>query len=220
MDLPGSSSHKRHRAPTPLAGGIVIAVTLAVLGTIFNWFATLQLLGLAFGGMIIFLFGVLDDRFGFGVWTKLLGQGLAAVLVIQTGTVVAICGTGWINLVLTFLWIVGVVNAFNFVDSMDGLAVGLAGIMAAYFLLVTIEAGQPDLAIISAGITGTAFGLMYFNMNPARLFLGDSSSQLFGFLLAVIGLAYSPAEFPQINSWFIPIMVLEVPIFDTLLVVF
>src|SRR3972149_3753355 len=123
--------------------------------------------------------------------------------------------------VLPSLGIVGITNAFNFVDSMDGLALGLAGIAAAFFMLVTIDSAQPILAALSAVVFGATIGAYFFNAAPARMFLGDSGSQLLGFLLAAIGIAYTPASagLPQGVTWFTPILVLGVPIFDMGLVV-
>ncbi len=125
-----------------------------------------------------------------------------------------------LDLALTFIWLVGITNAFNFVDSKDGLAVGLAGIASAFFLLVTLDAGQGPLAFLSAALTGACIGMGYFNIHPARSFLGDSGAQLLGFLLAAIGIAYTPPGLPQPSSWFVPILLLSVPIFDMVLVVF
>jgi UDP-GlcNAc:undecaprenyl-phosphate GlcNAc-1-phosphate transferase len=94
-------------------------------------------------------------------------------------------------------------------------------VAAAFFMLVTIDSAQPELASLSAALFGAAAGTLYYNITPARLFLGDSGSQLLGFLLAALGIAYTPGQagLPQELTWFIPIMVLGVPIFDTTLVV-
>jgi UDP-GlcNAc:undecaprenyl-phosphate GlcNAc-1-phosphate transferase len=126
-----------------------------------------------------------------------------------------------VDIVLSLLWFVGMINAFNFVDSMDGLALGLAVIASSFFMLVTIDAGQPDLALTSAAVLGACVGLFPFNAAPARMFLGDSGAQLLGYFLAVLGVAYVPAGagLPQGVSWFTPILVLGIPIFDMTLVV-
>jgi UDP-GlcNAc:undecaprenyl-phosphate GlcNAc-1-phosphate transferase len=124
-----------------------------------------------------------------------------------------------INLALTFVWTVGVTNAFNLVDSMDGLAVGLAAIASGFFLLVTVAAGQAPLAYFSAILVGSTIGMAYFNIMPARSFLGDSGAQFLGFVLAALAIAYTPRGLPQPSSWFVPILLLSVPIFDTTLVV-
>jgi UDP-GlcNAc:undecaprenyl-phosphate GlcNAc-1-phosphate transferase len=112
-------------------------------------------------------------------------------------------------------------NAFNFVDSMDGLAAGLAGIAAAFFMIVTIDSAQPELARLCAVILGVMIGNFLLMTPPAKMFLGDSGSQALGLLLAAVGIAYTPGQagLPQALTWFIPILVLGVPIFDMVLVV-
>ncbi|MEJ2598472.1 MAG: MraY family glycosyltransferase [Anaerolineales bacterium] len=114
----------------------------------------------------------------------------------------------------------GITNAFNFVDSMDGLAVGLGGLAAAFFMIVTLDAHQPLLSRHSALIFGACIGLYLFNSPPAMLFLGDSGSQILGFSLSALAIAYSPQGANQSSSWFVPILLLGIPIFDTVLVVF
>jgi UDP-GlcNAc:undecaprenyl-phosphate GlcNAc-1-phosphate transferase len=102
---------------------------------------------------------------------------------------------------------------------MDSLAVGLAAIASVFFLLVTIDSNEFNLAFLSALIIGSCIGIFYFNAMPARAFLGDSGAQLLGFMLATLAMAYTPPGFPQPSSWFVPILLLSVPIFDTSFVV-
>jgi UDP-GlcNAc:undecaprenyl-phosphate GlcNAc-1-phosphate transferase len=220
VDQPGGSAHKRHVSPTPMAGGMVITLTLLVMAIILGWFTSPLILGMLVGTFVIFLFGVMDDRIGFGVPQKLFGQFLATAILIFTGTQIRLFSNNAANLVLTVFWVVGIVNAFNFVDSMDGLALGLAGIAASFFLLVTIEAGQPMIAAISAGVLGACIGTAFYNLPPAKMFLGDSGAQQLGFLMASIGVAYNPVGLPKLSSWYVPILVLGVPILDTSLVFF
>ncbi len=220
IDVPGTSGHKQHDTPTPMAGGLVFAFTLVIAGTFFGWYSSVTSLGILAGAGVILVFGLIDDAVGLGAPQKLLGQALAATLLVVTGTQVHLFSNEWINLTLTFFWVLGLVNAFNFVDSMDGLALGLAAIASAFFLLVTIEADQPQLTSIAAGVFGACIGLAFFNLPPAKMFLGDSGAQMLGFLMAAVGVAYSPADLPKLSSWFVPILVLGVPIFDTTLVVF
>jgi UDP-GlcNAc:undecaprenyl-phosphate GlcNAc-1-phosphate transferase len=102
---------------------------------------------------------------------------------------------------------------------MDGLAVGISGIAFAFFMGMTLTAGQSALALFSGMFFGICIGLYLYNITPARLFLGDSGAQTLGFILAAVAMIYSPNNLPQASSWFVPIMVLGVPIFDTTLVV-
>ncbi|GAB4481445.1 MAG: hypothetical protein OHK0031_03350 [Anaerolineales bacterium] len=229
MDIPGTSPHKRHAAPTPLAGGMILMICLPILLTVFGLWQkeTAPLLGAA---GIIFLFGLLDDRFGFSAAQKFSGQGLASLLILWSGISVNFFDVfltrlpapliHWLNLGVTVFWLVGIVNAFNLTDSMDGLAAGLAAIAAGFSSLFALAAGQTELAQISAILFGICLGLYAINITPARSFLGDSGAQTLGFLLAVIGILYTPPQAPQGSTWFIPILLVGVPIFDTTLVTF
>jgi UDP-GlcNAc:undecaprenyl-phosphate GlcNAc-1-phosphate transferase len=220
IDVPGVSGHKRHNTPTPMAGGLVISFSIILMGLWLGWFSKQSILGILAGSIIIFLLGLMDDRIGFGAPQKLTGQVLATIVLILSGVRVQLFTNDIANIAITSFWVIGIVNAFNFVDSMDGLALGLSGIGAAFFMLVTIESDQQNLAIFSAGLLGICIGVYFYNLSPAKTFLGDSGSQQLGFLLAAIGIAYNPVDLPAISSWFVPIMVLGVPIFDTALVTF
>ncbi|HLE03202.1 MAG TPA: MraY family glycosyltransferase [Anaerolineales bacterium] len=221
VDLPGSAPHKQHLTPTPLAGGPILALSLTICYAALRLPINREVIGILVGSGLMVLWGIADDRLGLGPLRKLVGQLLATAVLVYFGVQVRILRIAWLDLLLTTLWIVGITNAFNFVDSMDGLALGLAGIAAAFFMLVTIDSAQPILAALSAVVFGATIGAYFFNAAPARMFLGDSGSQLLGFLLAAIGIAYTPASagLPQGVTWFTPILVLGVPIFDMTLVV-
>jgi UDP-GlcNAc:undecaprenyl-phosphate GlcNAc-1-phosphate transferase len=163
---------------------------------------------------------------------KLVGQLLASILLIAMNVHVHfLAGLGFVSLhesaktvdvldwAVTILWFVGITNAFNFIDSMDGLAVGIAGIDFAFFMIMALLANQNILAIFSAGLMGICIGLYAFNVSPARLFLGDSGAQTLGFILAGVAMIYTPFDRPQASSWFVPVLVLGAPIFDATLVV-
>jgi UDP-GlcNAc:undecaprenyl-phosphate GlcNAc-1-phosphate transferase len=115
---------------------------------------------------------------------------------------------------------VGITNAFNLTDSMAGLSVGLSGWALAFFTLATFDSGQLSLSLFSALLLGICLGISYFNRHPAKLFLGDSGAQTLGFFLAAIGMLYTPVGAYQTSSWFVPILLVGVPIFDTSLVFF
>jgi UDP-GlcNAc:undecaprenyl-phosphate GlcNAc-1-phosphate transferase len=221
VDLPGSAPHKTHGRPTPLAGGLLVSLALAAAYAILRPEVSRALVGILIGAGLVVVWGLLDDRRGLPPLAKLAGQLVAALVLVAAGVQVHVTLIPVVDLFLTLFWIVGLTNAFNFVDSMDGLALGLAAVASAFFMLVTIDSVQPELASLSAATFGAVAGTFFYNITPARLFLGDSGSQLLGFLLAALGLAYTPGQagLPQALTWFIPIMVLGVPIFDTTLVV-
>jgi UDP-GlcNAc:undecaprenyl-phosphate GlcNAc-1-phosphate transferase len=219
VDVPGSAPHKLHGNTIPVAGGLIIfSVTFLISGTegILNNSAVRPIL---LASILVFLFGLWDDFKHISPLWKLTGQLLAAVLVVLFGIQVKLFYQEWLNILITLVWIVGVTNAYNFVDSMDGLAVGLAVLAAAFFMLVTIDSLQDELSIFSTILLGACLGSFYYNSSPARYFLGDSGSQFLGFTLASLGIAYNPLGFSKFASWYVPILLVGMPIFDTALVV-
>jgi len=230
MDIPGSAAHKKHLMPMPLAGGIALVLSMVILTPVFH-LVNKDLSPLLIALVIIFIFGLWDDAKGLGAPLKLVGQILASIFLIASdvsvhfleglsipylhGNVLTVLDWG-----VTILWFIGITNAFNLIDSMDGLAVGIAGIAFAFFMIMSLVAQQIYLGIFSACLLGICIGLYAFNVSPARLFLGDSGAQMLGFTLAAVGMIYTPHDLPQASSWFVPILVLGVPIFDTSMVVF
>jgi UDP-GlcNAc:undecaprenyl-phosphate GlcNAc-1-phosphate transferase len=220
VDVPGSAPHKQHASPAPLAGGLIILCTIVITGLIEGNLKLPEILAIFLPGLIVFVFGVWDDLHGLSAPWKLLGQLLGTFALIRLGVQIRLFDQlPWANLGITVLWMVGITNAYNFVDSMDGLANGLACLAAAFFMLVTFDSGQTVLSVFSAVILGACFGTYYFTAPPARFFLGDSGAQFLGFTLAGLAIAYSPLGFLRVQSWFVPIMLVGVPIFDTTLVV-
>lgn len=228
IDVPGSAAHKKHAASTPLAGGLALFLALPILITLFGlWSSGVFWLVVAAG--VIFIFGLVDDTQGLSAPQKFLGQSVAAIIIILSGTSIRFLGSSHLALapwliqildwMLTTFWLVGISNAFNLIDSMDGLVAGLAAISASFFTISCFLFGQVQLAQITALILGLGLGLYFYNRTPARFFLGDSGAQTLGFLLAVVGILYTPPQMPQGSTWFLPILVLGVPIFDTTLVV-
>jgi UDP-GlcNAc:undecaprenyl-phosphate GlcNAc-1-phosphate transferase len=229
LDIPGSQAHKKHTIPMPLAGGIVFALSMVILVPVFHTYNK-NISPLLVALIIIFLFGLWDDAKGLGAPLKLTGQIIASILLIASDVSVhfleglsipflkgnMLVVLDWI---VTIFWFVGITNAFNLIDSMDGLAVGTAGIAFTFFMIMSLVAQQTYLAIFSACLVGICIGLYAFNVSPARLFLGDSGAQMLGFTLAAVGMIYTPHDLPQASSWFVPILVLGVPIFDTSMVV-
>jgi UDP-GlcNAc:undecaprenyl-phosphate GlcNAc-1-phosphate transferase len=230
MDVPGALPHKKHGTPMPYAGGLTLALTLAVGGLLINIEMIKELWTVFVPALVVFTIGIWDDFKRLPARIKLAGQIGAAGLCITLGTSVQIIPGQFlglpgqtniaVNWVITLFWVVGVTNAFNFIDSMDGLAVGVSGIAVAFLILVTLGSTQTSLLQLLTLTIGTCVGLFFYNMMPARFFLGDSGAQTLGFLLAAVGILFTPENFPQASSWFLPILILGVPIFDTCLVVF
>jgi UDP-GlcNAc:undecaprenyl-phosphate/decaprenyl-phosphate GlcNAc-1-phosphate transferase len=231
IDHPGVQEHKRHQIPVPLAGGIVIVLALIILIPLFDLWKIPGFAAIILPAAIVFVFGLLDDRNKkFPSRLKLLGQLIAAIVFILLGERVRFLKPGFLGLetdfillmnwVITIVWLVGITNAFNFIDSMDGLATGVGSTALAFFVLATLNSNQFLLAQFAALLFGVLMGLYFYNSSPARLFIGDSGAMTIGFLLAAISIFYTPAGAQQASSWFMPILIMGVPIFDTVLVVF
>lgn len=220
IDQPNSSPHKIHQYPTPKAGGLAMAFGIISLNLLSSNLQSGTIRAILLASIVILIFGLWDDTHKLSPQWKLIGQVLGTIILISQGVHIRMLGNmNILNMILTLLWTIGITNAFNLVDSMDGLAIGLAAIASAFFMLVTVDAGQPALSLLSAIILGSSIGLSYFNALPARTFLGDSGAQFVGFILAALGIAYTPPGLPQPSSWFVPILLLSVPIFDTSLVI-
>jgi UDP-GlcNAc:undecaprenyl-phosphate/decaprenyl-phosphate GlcNAc-1-phosphate transferase len=230
MDVPGVAPYKQHKMPMPYAGGIALALSLLVLTLLTGLWRDPQIRSMMVVGVVVFGFGLLDDVRRLSAQAKLLGQLFAAILLVYSGISIQIFeshsfffgGSGslfvWLDRLATIFWIVGVTNAFNLVDSMDGLSVGLSGWAFAFFMLATIVSGQHLLSVTSAIMVGICLAIFYFNSSPAKMFLGDSGAQTLGFLLAVIAILYNPIDSFQTSSYLVPILLIGVPIFDTSLV--
>jgi UDP-GlcNAc:undecaprenyl-phosphate GlcNAc-1-phosphate transferase len=223
------AKRKMHQIPIPLMGGLAIFIPFCLTS-----FAAVVLnqelrsvtpgayFGLISGACIIVLVGVYDDIRGLTPRQKFAGQTLAALFVVSTGTGMNFLTNplgesfqvGWLGIPLAVLWIVGVINAVNLIDGLDGLAVGIGGIAAIGLFAVAapINAFPAALSLILAG---SLVGFLRHNFYPARIFLGDSGSMFIGFTLAVIGLMGS-FKATTATVLFLPIIVLGVPLFDTL----
>ena len=231
LDVPGKFAHKVHDKPVPLAGGTALIVSLLFLSFLLGLWKEEFIRVLLFATSIIYLFGLLDDARGLSANFKLTGQLIASLFLVYSGVSVHFVSSIQIpflsaqivvllDIALTLFWLIGVTNAMNMIDSMDGIAVGVSGIAFLFFILVTSLSGQVNLTEISIILLGVTVGIYFYNVTPARLFLGDSGSQTFGFLVAAIALEYAPIGLSPISSWFIPILLVGMPIFDTTLVVY
>jgi UDP-GlcNAc:undecaprenyl-phosphate/decaprenyl-phosphate GlcNAc-1-phosphate transferase len=230
IDMPNALPHKKHMVPIPLAGGITLLMAVFAGAVVFNLQILREMWNVLLPSLIVFCFGLWDDFKSLPAWIKFLGQLAASVLLVVLGTYVQIFQPGflglpggvtvWLNWFVTIFWMVGITNALNLIDSMDGIVVGVSSIGLSFLILITLGSPQVALLRLLALMLGVCLGLNYYNATPARFFLGDSGAQTFGFLLAAIGIQFTPGTHPQGSSWFLPILILGLPIFDTSLVVF
>lgn len=211
--------YRVHPNPIPLLGGVAIYGAFLVALVLFaDRFFIPQLIGIIVGATWVSFLGMWDDRVGLRVWTKLIGQILGALILIVTGVSVDLLHVPILDAAITLFWIVGITNAMNLLDNMDGLSGGVAAVAASFFLLISALNGQYLVGSLSAAMLGASLGFLIYNFNPASIFMGDAGSLFLGFMLAAVGIKL---RFPSsyVFTWFIPIMLLGVPIFDTTLVV-
>lgn len=213
--------NKLHNNPTPRGGGIVIFIAFAVAVLLPNYRDN-PMKGVVLGAFICMVVGAIDDFRG-GIPAVLKFLTLVFVTVVLSGYGVRLKLFGWVplDLALTVFWIVGVTSAFNGLDNMDGLASGVAAIVAGMFFIIALqtyfEAGTENslswFGLLSAGLVGAALGFLIYNFRPAKIFMGDSGSFFLGFTLAALSVMGEWAESPLVAIT-VPVLILGVPIFD------
>jgi UDP-GlcNAc:undecaprenyl-phosphate GlcNAc-1-phosphate transferase len=219
VDVP--NARKIHASPVPLLGGAAIYIGFMVALILFgDRFYIRELVGILIGATLVSLFGVADDRWGVHAYIKLAGQSIAAIVLMLGGTRIQLFQGQWewVNYALTLVWVVGITNALNLLDNMDGLSGGVTTVAAAYFLLLAAMSGQYLVGVLAAALVGACIGFLRYNLNPATIFMGDVGAPFLGFLLAALAIKLRfPANVPWV-TWLVPLCVLIVPIFDTTLV--
>lgn len=219
-----------HKKPTALMGGVAIYLSMAALLFMMSDFSVFlpetapEPAFVSFGAVLfvgvtfLFVLGLVDDFFSIKPYTKLIGQILVAAMVTFMGFRLHWFESLTIDTMVTLIWIVGITNAFNLIDNMDGLCAGVAFIAAAY-LAILFEGTVPDSAFAAKVLCGALAGFLVYNFNPASIFMGDSGSLVIGFSLSMLTLNYCEAGLPNaISSSTVPIMILMVPILDTTMV--
>lgn len=198
LDIP--ASRKVHASPTPLLGGLAIyvAFTLAILA---NSVLDRQVVAILLGATLLVVVGVMDDIVEVPAAIKMLAQLVAAGIVIGSDVVLTLFPQAWlgdaIDVALTIVWLLGITNAMNFADGMDGLATGLSVITASFLALFAFLTSQPFLGWFACAIVGSCLGFLPFNFRrraPAAIFLGDSGSTFLGFVLAALAVKGEWAE--------------------------
>ena len=222
IDVP-KDARRIHDHPIPRMGGLAIFLGFVISVLLFVDMST-KVTGILLGAVIIAVMGAVDDIVSLNPWVKLVGQILAAAVAIRCGLVFQVVSNllapgeaidiGWLSVPLTVLWIVGCTNAVNLIDGLDGLAVGVSGISALTMLLVALFVAEPSVCVILAALTGACIGFMPYNLNPAKIFMGDVGSQFLGFVLStasIMGLF----KLHAIITFLVPLLALAVPLADT-----
>ena len=224
IDAPGG--RKVHDRPTPLFGGAAIYVAF-IVAVVLSSGLTPKLWGVVLAASLIFAIGILEDTRGVPATVRLLFQTAAVITLIRSGVVLTFLPpTGWGvagEWFLTFLWVVGITNAFNFLDGLDGLAAGSAIINAFFLGAYAVATDQAGLALLSFSLMGAAAGFLPYNYKPHRrdtggeIFLGDSGSTFLGFTLASLAVMGDWAEGSP-KDMIVPVLIMAVPIFDMILI--
>lgn len=221
VDRPGGYKHQVR--PVPYLGGVVIVVAfsasvLAAAALAPEGVPLDQLSVILATGVGLSLVGLADDLWSLNPVFRLVVEVLAGGVVVLSGAGAALTGSPALDAVVTVVWVVGVSNAFNLLDNMDGLSGGVAAIASLVFFLIAALHGQYLVAALAVALAGCAIGFLRHNFHPATIYMGDAGSLFFGFLLAVIGLKLRLSG-PGGATHFVPVLVLGVALFDTLLVV-
>ncbi|SHM60733.1 glycosyltransferase family 4 protein [Gracilibacillus kekensis] len=220
IDLP--DERKKHERIRARLGGIAIILGV-VAGLLYIQPQHPYMLAIILGGLVIIVTGIIDDLISLKAYQKLIGQLIASVIVMSSGLLIDAITIPFIGPVelhgfsypLTILWIVGVSNSINLIDGLDGLAAGVSAIGLTSILIMAIMDYQLLVVYLCIIMIGSCLGFLYHNFYPAKIFMGDTGALFLGYAIAVIsmlGLFKNVALF----SFIIPIIVIAVPIFDTL----
>lgn len=203
---------KVHRRAVPRLGGVCIFV--GFVSALLWWGpVTPAAWAVLLGGTLVLVVGVLDDVWGVSAVVKLGALVVVTGLLYRSGVRLTLTTVVWVDVPLTFLWMVGLVSAMNALDHMDGLAAGVSLVAALMFFFVGAQTHQYSWAHLSAALVGALAGFLVFNFPPARIFMGDSGAFFLGYTLAAMGVMGGWSTNP-LKAAIIPVLILSVPIFD------
>ena len=221
LDQPGQ--HKSHKAAVPYLGGLAIVVTFVIAVILMSVLRPPhtgrgELLGVLTIAVLLAAVGLIDDLRQVSPLWRLIAEVSAASIVWSLGNGTAVTTVETVDLILTVLWFVGITNAFNLLDNMDGLAAGLAAISSMTVFAVAGTNGQFLVAGLAVALAGCTVGFLRLNFHPARIYMGDSGSLFIGFLVAYLGIKLR-FEGGRLVSALVPIFACSAAVFDTSLVV-
>lgn len=216
------SDRKIHADPVPYLGGlaIILAFVLSVLigaavrGVGGSYMQVGAILG---GGLVLAFMGLWDDLRVVPGWIKVPLELLLGVGLYAAGSRAQLFGVWPLDLIVTMAWVIGITNAVNYMDNMDGLTAGVVAIASTFFLALAGLSGQVLVASLSAALAGCALGFLWHNRPPAKIFMGDAGSLFLGFVLAGLGLELRFDNIARV-TFFVPVAVMAIPILDALMV--
>lgn len=225
IDVP-KDARRMHKKPIPRLGGLAIYGGFLCSILIFGQLDETMLCVLL-GAAIIVALGIFDDVLALGAKLKFVVQIVAAAIPVCIGDLQIglftnlnpLSDTPFVHLGIlavpaTIIWIVGITNAVNLIDGLDGLAVGVSSIAAITMLAVALLTGNMPIAITMAALAGACIGFMPYNLNPAKIFMGDTGSTFLGYMLATVSIM-GLFKFYAVISFAVPFLILGLPIFDT-----
>ena len=229
VDVP-KDERRMHSRPIPRMGGLAIFLGFILSALLFVELSP-QIRGMLLGGTIIVVLGILDDIYALPALPKFFVQIVAALIAVYHGNVIQVLSNpnvfsadpywvlGPLAIPFTVLWIVAITNAVNLIDGLDGLAVGVATISSLTMLVIAMLVSDGVVALLMAALAGSCLGFMPYNLNPAKIFMGDTGSTFLGFILATMSIQ-GLFKFYTIISFAVPFLMLGLPIFDTCFAVF
>jgi len=179
-----------------------------------------QTTGIIISSFIMLILGIIDDLRELSIPAKLFVQIIAASLLILSGNRTHIVYIGdAANIIITFIWIIGITNAFNLLDIMDGLAAGIAVIVLISFSVVAFLNGDNNILVLALALLGPLFAFLKYNLPPAKVYMGNSGSHFLGFFIAAVALTISYASLENKIALLSPLLILGFPIFDTVFLI-
>lgn len=221
IDKPGDI--KIHSKPVARLGGLAIYLSFLISIILICYFnkkllfiSHEKILGIVVGGTIVFIAGLIDDIFTIKASYKLFLQAIAATVLFYSGIKMNFFPSLWISFFFTVVYVVGSYSAMDMIDGMDGLASGIIFICSMFFLIIFWQHKDILGIFLSLIIMGSSLGFLRHNFHPAKIFMGDGGSMLFGFLLATLMILYTNTPY-DILRFLIPILIMVVPIMDNLI---
>ena len=224
IDVP-KDGRRMHDHPLPRMGGLAIFFGFLLTVLVFSPL-TRQSRGMLLGAVIIVILGIFDDIYSLPALPKFAVQILAALVAVWTGSMITILSNpnifssnpywelGWLAWPVTVIWIVAITNAVNLIDGLDGLACGVSTIGSMSMLVIALVVREGDVAILMAALAGACLGFLPYNLNPAKIFMGDTGATFLGYILAVVSIQ-GMFKMYNIISFVVPFLMLGLPIFDT-----
>lgn len=224
-----NQAHKTHSSPIPYLGGLAIVIPVLIVSALSVYLLQLsketfmQGILVVVPGIILAIIGLIDDKNNLSASIRLVIQlitsTLISLLLIQGEYVVRITENSMINILISIFWIAGITNSFNLLDNLDGGAAGITVISSAAIFALSLTGDQFLIATFALTICAGSLGFLFWNRNPARIYLGDSGALFIGLILSVLLLQFEPSTVEELSSIAVPVLIMAIPIIDTSVVV-